>query len=264
MKSLFKTCRKKWIFPLLISVFVVAVIVAFGHSVKTSRADSNGLSGWAWSSNIGWVSLNCADQNVCSSSNYEVSMDPATGNLSGYAWSSNIGWINFAPTGTYPAAPYNSAVISPSTGIASGWMRALSYNKLYDDGWDGWIKITDASTTTGTMGKVLNGWAWGGMVVGWLNFQNVVLPVSTTTSQYYACTTGGSCIASSTGAYASLGSCESACTVTPTTTPQYYACTTGGSCIASSTGAYASLGSCESACTASPTHLNVQVIPACQ
>ena len=68
-----------------------------------------------------------------------------------------------------PENPQTSAVISMSTGIASGWMRALSYNKSYDDGWDGLIKITDATTTNG----YLNGWAWGGLVVGWLNFQNV-------------------------------------------------------------------------------------------
>ena len=172
MRFFSKTYRDRYVFAILALIFVVAIVVALNSSVKISRADSNNLSGWAWSSNIGWVSLNCADENVCSSSNYGVSMDPSTGNLSGYAWSPSIGWINFAPTGMYPEAPNYSATISTSTGVASGWMRALSYNKLHDDGWDGWIKITGASTT----GGILSGWAWGGLVVGWLNFQNVVLP----------------------------------------------------------------------------------------
>lgn len=169
MEFFTKTRRRKYAFAFLAFVFIVAIIIISNNPIKVSRADSSGLSGYAWSSNIGWVSLSCADENVCSVSNYGVSIDPSSGNLSGYAWSSNIGWINFAPTGPYPENPQTSAVISMSTGIASGWMRALSYNKSYDDGWDGWIKITDATTTNG----YLNGWAWGGLVVGWLNFQNV-------------------------------------------------------------------------------------------
>ena len=164
--------RKKYIFAFSALVFVLAVIVIFNNHVKVSRADSGDLSGWAWSSNIGWVSLNCQDLNVCSTSDYKVQMDLTTGALSGYAWSSNIGWIQFDPTGPYPASPQTSAVIDPTTGVASGWMRALSYNSSYDDGWDGWINITSATSANG----ILNGWAWGGLVVGWLNFSNVTVP----------------------------------------------------------------------------------------
>ena len=176
MEYFSRVLRKKYIFVFSAVVFVLAMVVIFNNHIKVSRADSVSLSGWAWSSNIGWVSLNCQDLNVCSTSNYQVQMDLTTGALSGYAWSSNIGWIQFNPAGPYPAGPQTSAIINPTTGVASGWMRALSYDSSYDDGWDGWINITSGSSVNG----VLNGWAWGGLVVGWLNFSNVSVPSGTT------------------------------------------------------------------------------------
>lgn len=74
------------------------------------------LSGWAWSSTIGWVNLN------------SVAIDPITGDLNGYAWSSNIGWIqfgnlaNFPPSGAYAG----NANINLDTGEVKGWAKALS------------------------------------------------------------------------------------------------------------------------------------------
>ena len=178
MKYFFRSNRNKYIFAISALVFVLAIIVIFNNQIKVSKAASGDLSGWAWSSNIGWVSFNCQDLNVCSTSNYKVQMDLTTGALSGYAWSSNIGWIQFDPTGPYPASPQTSATIDPTSGVASGWMRALSYDSSYDDGWDGWINLTAANSANGQ----LTGWAWGGLVVGWLNFTNVTLPSTSPTT----------------------------------------------------------------------------------
>lgn len=46
--------------------------------------------------------------------------------LSGYAWSDNIGWINFNPSGPYPEEPHNSAQFNSITGKITGWAKALS------------------------------------------------------------------------------------------------------------------------------------------
>lgn len=137
--------------------------------IQAAVAGVDELSGWAWSSNIGWVSFNCSDQNVCNGSDYKVKVDLATGNLSGYAWSSNIGWIDFGPSGPYPSAgPNYSAKIDLSivTGVTSGWIKAAQS--------DGWIKITDANMNSEW--TKLTGWAWGDLVVGWLNFYDVKVP----------------------------------------------------------------------------------------
>lgn len=146
------------------------------------------LKGWAWSSNIGWVNFNCEDQGVCTQSYYKVSLSPS-GNLSGCAWSSSIGWIRFDPqTGSVPSAPNQSAQIDIGTGLASGWARACNVfqsdcsGTLKDDtdrgGWDGWLKMAkDSSDDGGAYGVRLSGnklenFAWGGDVVGWLNFDS--------------------------------------------------------------------------------------------
>lgn len=94
---------------------------------KITDTSNPDLRGWAWSSTIGWLSFNCIDTNSCGQSDYRVEIDPITGLLSGWAWSSSVGWVQFDPTGPYPADPQTSAMIDVNTGIASGWVRILSY-----------------------------------------------------------------------------------------------------------------------------------------
>lgn len=148
-------------------------------------ASSNELKGFAWSSNIGWISFNCLNTATCGSSAYKVVMDNS-GNLSGYAWSSNIGWINTNPAGA-AARPSDAhgLQINLSNGVMSGWMRACGGAATAAtcsggsvDGWDGWIKITDAKIATGGIIKngagTEGGWAWGSDVVGWVQFYNTI------------------------------------------------------------------------------------------
>lgn len=150
----------------------IVAFIALQKPVADAFSDDDGVRGWAWSSTIGWISFNCADQGVCGSSNYAVRMNRDTGVFSGYGWSSNIGWVDFAPGGAYPAAPVYGVRADLASGTITGWARALAYG----DGWDGWIKITDAKIGQGGVIKnsagTEGGWAWGGNVVGWLNFSN--------------------------------------------------------------------------------------------
>ncbi len=132
------------------------IICGFLGTSQIFAGTANNVSGWAWSSNIGWISFNCTNRGTCATVNYGVNIardpgNPAIGNFSGYAWSANIGWIHFAPAGPYPAAPHHSARVDLATGIVSGWARALAH----DGGWAGWIKLrgtnygVSISTTTG-------------------------------------------------------------------------------------------------------------------
>ena len=168
------------------AVVVAGILGAFvlRAYLPVLRADAftndNEVRGYAWSSNIGWISFNCLDRLVCGSgpgkSDYRTTVDLSTGAMSGYAWSSNIGWIDVNPTAGYPAAPSHGMRLDMTTGTMTGWVRALSYGS----GWDGWIKITNAKVGTG--GYVLNtidgkgGWAWGGDVVGWVQFHTGAFP----------------------------------------------------------------------------------------
>ncbi|MDX1535770.1 MAG: hypothetical protein R3346_03355, partial [Candidatus Spechtbacterales bacterium] len=202
----------------------------------TSSVDNN-VSGWAWSSTVGWVSfssINCDGDNNGITDNiyysgctpgqlvspYGVDIDYVTLTLSGWAWSSNFGWISFdrsvtgpPPPGTYdptvddafgdvgPDCANCIAVADRDTANIYGWGRAISAcnNNLWDGasctgsgagnnagGWDGWIRFADVSFVASTHRATVNlsplpdefeGWAWEGEglgdpnkgVVGWLS-----------------------------------------------------------------------------------------------
>lgn len=105
--------------------------IVFLFFILPSISLASTLSGYAWSSNVGWIKF--------SGPTYGVNMDDVTGNLSGYAWSSNIGWVKFNNTDT---AEWSSGLIKlkgPSYGI----------NRDYDQ-----CRLT--------------GWIWGSDVVGWV------------------------------------------------------------------------------------------------
>jgi len=114
---------------------------------NTARADGEqSLTGWAWSSNVGWLSFNCDNNSSCASVSYFVEM-AVGGGLSGYAWNDNIGWISFNPSelSGCPSSPC-SASVNQTTGLVEGWAKALSAD---DDGWDGWISLSGSGTIPG-------------------------------------------------------------------------------------------------------------------
>ncbi|MCX6752661.1 MAG: hypothetical protein NTZ87_04170 [Candidatus Nomurabacteria bacterium] len=125
------------------------------------------LHGWAWSSNIGWISFNSSDAGA-GGGPYKVSVD-ASGNLNGYAWSSNIGWIKFGGLSGFPSGGGTQAQDAQINGNnLKGWARALSYG----GGWDGWISLSGAGPNYGPTisDNTITGYAWGSDVVGWIDF----------------------------------------------------------------------------------------------
>lgn len=144
---------------------------------RKARANTNdNLIGYAWSSNIGWISMNC-ENTGCGSSNYGVNIDTSFGgpdeaNLEGYAWSSNIGWINFAPADSPPDSG-DTVQMDLDTHKITGWARTENST---DENY-GWIKFGygDQGTYIGSEGK-MDGWLWGGgpdkeAVIGWISTQ---------------------------------------------------------------------------------------------
>jgi hypothetical protein len=171
---------KKILSFLLALVLIVVVAAAFNLKVNRSQADTDvDLKGWAWSSNIGWISFNSSNNPGVSPQNFKVTLK-GDGKLDGYAWSSNIGWIHFGEPG--------KTLAQVSGTNASGWAKALSGGSAESGGWDGWIKLAKESgdsganygvklrTSTADGSKTFYDFAWGGEVVGWVNF-NPSLPV---------------------------------------------------------------------------------------
>jgi len=174
----------------ILKILTFAFALALSFSIFTHASTTDNVTGYAWSSNIGWISFNnCTDSKnatTCTGQNYGVKFDPVTGVGSGYAWSSNIGWISFnnsevssntnCPVGTGPNCgpsiiwnPDGPSIIwnPDGSGNMKGFVRACSVflnsttggcsgplRLLYETGgWDGFISIGDGVNTN-----------WGGKI----------------------------------------------------------------------------------------------------
>jgi len=201
-------------------VFVFVSILSLNFFNKTdaqiiiTKPSSHNVSGFVWSSNIGWISLNRED---CDSNNdgnfgdpkagvqecptagpvydYGVSISPITGAFSGFAWS-QVGWIRFN-TSACGASPSVNLVLKPGTSgyRTTGFIKALAGGTPGSGGWDGCIALSDtlnftspdisggggvtylAPTGLSTKGKLI-GYAWGSEVIGWVNFNYVNVDLS--------------------------------------------------------------------------------------
>lgn len=164
-----------------IASIIILLAVVFIAGPKQARADVLPVTGWAWSSNIGWIQMNT---NVSSPVTITTTAGSSIGTFNGYAWSSNIGWIIFAGDGTQQ---HPNPTVNLSTGAVSGWIRAVSAVGR-NDGWDGWIELSGVNHTVtyNPANATINGYAWGSDVVGWIQFVNTTIqfqkPVVTITA----------------------------------------------------------------------------------
>ncbi len=186
------------IFAAFIALSIVYVSATLPHSREASASGGNALTGYAWSDNIGWVSLSGPSYGVVINSNKT---------LSGYAWGDNIGWISFNASdvgGCGTAPSYN-----PNNQALSGWARALN------TGGDGCISLSGSG-----YGVMLNGshtYAWGSDTVGWLDFAYSTNPCPNGNGQSGQCTScdpgytliGGVCYVQCPNGQGAAGSCTS-------------------------------------------------------
>jgi len=172
--------KKIFFFLIIFFLFLGFLFFNFGKPKKIEAAATDNVWGWAWSSNIGWISFNCNNiyngvlESHCTdagySSNYGINVT-STGVLSGYAWSSNIGWISFNSADLIgcPVAPCEASV-NLGNGEVYGWAKALTAA----DGWDGWIRLRDTNYGVWIDSSIspseLRNWAWSDIVIGWISF----------------------------------------------------------------------------------------------
>jgi hypothetical protein len=105
-----------------IILFILFLCLAFLPFLNASAVE---LSGYIYSENAGWISLNCENTGSCKNIDYKVSADGA-GKISGYAFSQN-GWINFSPD--------YGGITADDLGNISGWAWS---EKL------GWVNFSNA------------------------------------------------------------------------------------------------------------------------
>jgi hypothetical protein len=92
--------------------------VDFGLEVGNIEVSNNKLTGYAYSSNTGWISLNCVNTDSCKSVEYGVTQD-GKGDLSGYAWGQNTGWIDFSGVSINEEGDFLGYAYSPNIGYIS-------------------------------------------------------------------------------------------------------------------------------------------------
>ena len=158
-----KVLLTKNILSLVFSVFFLLPFVV-------SAGTEHNMSGWAWSSNIGWISFNCTDDNSCAISNYGVNKN-ADDTITGYALSPNIGWIQFGGLSGFPGGGGGTQAQNANINgnNLKGWAKAIGAD---GNGWDGWIALSGAGPNYGALlsGNYLVGYAWGSSVIGWISF----------------------------------------------------------------------------------------------
>jgi hypothetical protein len=153
-----------------LSVVALAILVhpSSSEAVITPPPSGGAVTGWAWSDTVGWIDLNCSNDNTCGTSNYGLSIDDS-GNLSGYAWSDNVGWVsaNASDLTGCPTAPCG-AKMSGST--ITGWLKALSGGEAQSGGWDGFISLSGSGYGPTLSGGVFSGYSWGDTNIGWMDW----------------------------------------------------------------------------------------------
>lgn len=149
----------KIISTIFISAILISIICLFEfeHISFTKAGELDAVSGWLWSYNAGWVSLNsinCINWDLiapgtCNINGIDYGVNvTANGEVTGEAWSENVGWVCFGETcaeavwgGTN--APDGSSASASFDGVKfSGWAKILSFND------EGWIKLQGPATSS--------------------------------------------------------------------------------------------------------------------
>ena len=155
---------KKIHLGVIIALLLVPVVVE-------ASCNFHDIAGFAWSSNIGWVSLNCANTGGSIDYGVDINFDsPVPASMTGYGWSPNVGWVNFQPAGPYPTAPNYTSLFTRNEGESptSTVGKITGWAKIESLGANGWLKMgpivinaTDYGVQVGT-NRAFTGWSWNG------------------------------------------------------------------------------------------------------
>ena len=189
-------------------VFLAFAFLCFHGSVKNTQGMGDyssgvaNVTGFAWSSTFGWISMNCNNPgkfNTCASANYGVNINQTSEsnpyNFSGHAWSPNAGWISFTYDSIRPPdnwrfnancpATYTcnnttncTACYNPANGKIYGWARVVGLGN------NGWIYLSATSSPVAIPGisidqsnasGTFSGFGWNGNTdktqgLGWVSF----------------------------------------------------------------------------------------------
>lgn len=194
------------------SVLLASLLFSFVSFPNTTKASTNdNVIGYAYSDmpnasdeaatptnhyggrGLGWISLNNTN-NTAGAATFGVNLNRGSGDFSGYGWNDLGGYVNFSPSFFPPGSPAidaHGAHVDPTclrgtTACAvTGWIQFTSAapHDQQAGGWDGFVKLSDASWTLGvsllapdnTGTRKMLGYGWGDTVVGWVDFSHATV-----------------------------------------------------------------------------------------
>ncbi|MCC7197815.1 hypothetical protein IT413_06530 [Candidatus Peregrinibacteria bacterium] len=142
------------------------------------------LKGWAWDTNLGWISFYCDDENgdgapyenlgvSCGNQIYGVTMEgvvptggTTSGQLRGYAWGDNSGWINFSCAGGSDAL--GNACGGFDYGVTAETVDTACYGEVYGS-------PSPSGSCSDNLPEDTFIFAWSDSV-GWFDFTGVQFP----------------------------------------------------------------------------------------
>jgi hypothetical protein len=171
-----------------LAVAGAVALLALSPSAQSQSTDTP-ITGWAWSDNVGWVSLHCStggptDANpgvdICDDSDYGLSFDPDTGVVEGYAWAggfsapvyegeeSDVPAVNFDGTNDYLRRGGGlTGAADGKRGTLSLWFRPAVDNTTMDLVWgaiannNGFFIVRKRATTPAANGLVVEAYPPG-------------------------------------------------------------------------------------------------------
>ena len=128
--------------------------------------------------------------------NYGVKIPDVNGNLSGYAWSSNLGWISFQETSGFPTVTSGDDYAYQPKRVGNelrGWARIMSIPQAGTNAgnWFGWIRLHSDQNDPKQYGILLNAdgtitkgqttsYGWSDEL-GWIDFSGSHIATATAT-----------------------------------------------------------------------------------
>lgn len=196
MKSISLTISKIALF--VVTVFTMNVMPFIAFAAPTDNVSGYAFSDMPNSADEDLPTYDASDNHYgghglgfinMSGDRYGVNLG-TDGKFTGYAWSELGGYVQFNPS-TFPAdatdahgAQVSESCLSGLTACSvTGWIRFISAsNDPQSGGWDGWVKMSDSALWSNGVklgapdaakNRQMSGYAWGGDVVGWVDFSNV-------------------------------------------------------------------------------------------
>lgn len=144
--------------------------IDFGNAQGNVHVTDTVLTGYAWSSEFGWISLNCSNDNSCANVDYKVSND-GNGILSGLAYGETIGWLNFKTPNSGVTINSSGEFSGYAWGDQTGWVSFNCSNTNTCDDVDYFVKTdwrpansrasnTSVTTTLGSSGSSSGSRIW--------------------------------------------------------------------------------------------------------